>query len=300
MQGQQNIEFNFEDKGIDANNMPWYIFVLCDLPLSKLSIEATLQKRFYDSDDLKIIIDGDIKRNNLGGKFKFWYLVSSFFSDKRKFIEFEENLDIGIHYFEIWRDKMPILHNVKLELSYIETDSEKRAYKLIESYADVIKDIGKIFKIDPIIIAAVIYQEQSKNVNFVDTLTDYIGGILGINTSIGIGQVRVEIAKSLEKHYPDLNPFNKEDNFANSNLVRVERIKDPLTNIRYVAAKLDFSLKRWDLAGFSIKDKIDVIGTLYNIEDIDEPIKPHANPKPNDFGIGVNKNYNKVKKILGL
>lgn len=40
--------------------------------------------------------------------------------------------------------------------------------------------------------------------------------------------------------------------------------------------------------------------TLYNIEDVDDAKEPHSNPQPNDFGRGVEKNYNNVKKMLGI
>ena len=52
--------------------------------------------------------------------------------------------------------------------------------------------------IDSKLIAAVIYTEQANNMNFLDVLTDGIGGFYGIDTSIGIGQVKVSTAKLLE------------------------------------------------------------------------------------------------------
>jgi hypothetical protein len=43
-----------------------------------------------------------------------------------------------------------------------------------------------------------------------------------------------------------------------------------------------------------------IIGTLYNIEDINNPVEPHDNPQPNNFGIGSERNYPKVKDLLAL
>ena len=307
--GIQDAEFKIEEKGEDGNNVPWYTFVLMNLPLSELSINATVDKRFFDSDDIKIIVNGKIKKNIKGGKYKFWYLAGGLFgllkwikkgASQMEEANFNEFLDIGVHYIEFWRDRMPTLHKVGLSLRYTETKAEKRATNLIKNYAPAIKDVAREFKVDPVIVASVIYQEQATNVNFIDKLTDYIGGLLGINTSIGIGQVRIDTAKALEKYYPNLNPFYKERGFANSNIVRVERLKDPLTNIRYVAAKIKFSQAGWAQAGFDIQNKPEILGTLYNIEDVFIPVKPHASPKANDFGKGVKNNYNKIKKILGL
>ncbi len=307
--GIQDVEFQIKENGEDGNNVPWYTFVLINLPLSKLSADITVQKRFFDSDDVKIIVNGKIKKNIKGGKYKFWYLAGGLLNwitwmkkgkSQIKKVSFNEFLDTGVHYIEFFRDRMPILHKVELSLRYTETKAEKRASNLIQNYTPIIKDAAREFKVDPVITAAVIYQEQSTNVNFIDKLTDYIGGLLGVNTSIGIGQVRINTAKSLEEYYSDLNPLYKEKGFVNSNIVRVERLKDPLTNIRYVAAKIKISINRWKEAGCNIENKPDIIGTLYNIEDVSKPIKPHANPKANEFGKGVAKNYNKIKTLLNL
>lgn len=56
----------------------------------------------------------------------------------------------------------------------------------------------------------------------------------------------------------------------------------------------------WRKAGFDIIGKPEILGTLYNIEDIARPVKPHPNPRSNEFGKGVKRNYNKVKILLGL
>lgn len=170
----------------------------------------------------------------------------------------------------------------------------------MQDYASIIKYTAKEFDVDPVIVGAVVYQEQAENVNFVDTLTDYIGGLLHLNTSIGIGQVRIKTAEYLERHYPELDPCQENSSFIDYNTARVEWLKDPLTNIRYVAAKIYFSQKRWEEAGFDIKDRSEILGTLYNIEDVANPINPHDNPEANEFGKGVKKNYKKIKKLLSL
>ena len=38
----------------------------------------------------------------------------------------------------------------------------------------------------------------------------------------------------------------------------------------------------------------------FNIENIDNPIEPKIDAKPNNFGKGVKENYSRVKKLLGL
>jgi len=306
LSGEQDIELKLEEVAEDGNNAPWHTFVLVDLPLRCLSVEITIKKQFFDSDDVKIIVDGKIKRNIRTGKYKYWYFVGGMLrwlvrfkegQSKKEKISLNEYLDTGIHYIEFFSDRMPILHKVGFNLRYTETKAEKRAASILQNYASEIKDASREFKVNYVIVGSVIYQEQAKNVNFVDTLTDYIGGLLYINTSIGIGQVRVKTAESLEKYYSELCPYPE---IIEDNMVRVERLKNPLTNIRYVAAKIKFSQERWGAAGFNIDKNSDILGTLYNIEDVDSPIEPHDNPESNGFGKGVAKNYSKVKKLLDI
>lgn len=310
LSGKQDVELVIDEKTEDCNNFPWYSFVLVDLPLNYLSVDFMIEKRFRDSDDVKIIIDGIITKSIFNGKFKYWYLIGGllklFFREQRgekkeMNINLSPKLDSGMHYIEFWADRMPTFCKIKLSFQYAENKSSVRAANLIGTYAPTIKDVSKEFKVDPIIIGAVIYQEQSTNVNFIDTLTDYVGGLLHINTSIGIGQVRVQTAKLLEDIYPTLNPLDKKnDPWADSNTVRVERLKDPWTNIRYVAAKIKFDQDRWNNAGLDLKDRPEILGTLYNIENINNPIEPSTGAESNNFGIGVKENYGKVKKLLGL
>lgn len=302
--GKQDLEIEIENKAEDGNRRPWITFVLIDLPLKYLVADIVTKWRFRDSDDVKLIVDNKIQKNNFSIFYRNWLWAGSvfkeFFQKENQIKNVETNLLQGIHYIEFWADRMPVLRQIKFNLSYTETKAEIRAGNLIRNYIPIIKYAANEFEIDPVIVGAVIYQEQATNVNFIDTLTDYIGGLLHLNTSIGIGQVRVKTAEQLEKYYPNLDPYRQNSLFVDYNMVRVERLKDPLINIKYVAAKIHFSQERWEKAGFDINDRPEILGTLYNIEDVFSPVKPHANPEPNEFGKGVKENYKKVEKLLEL
>lgn len=307
LHGQQHVSLELERQAEDGDRKPWYTFVFIDLPIEYFSTEITIRRRLQDSDDVKIIVDGDTKKASVSGKFSFWYLIGALLPwtakapvSKKIKIEFNEQLDNGIHYIELHADRMPILHRIEFLLKHHETKSEARAVKLIQSYRQLIKYAAREFATDPVAVGAVIYQEQATNVNFIDTLTDSIGGLLHLNTSIGIGQVRVNTARDLEKLYPELYPGKDSPPATNDTFIRVERLKDPYTNIRYVAAKLHFSETRWKNHGFGITDKPEILGTLYNIENVGNPIEPHTNPQTNDFGAGVKENYERVRRLLGL
>jgi len=165
-----------------------------------------------------LIIDNKIQKNQFSLFYRNWLWSGSIFKKllqretQTKIIE--SNLSQGVHYVEFWADRMPLLHKVRLNLKYTETKAEIRANNLIKNYASLIKFTAKEFAVDSVMVGAVVYQEQATNVNFIDTLTDYI------------------------------------------------------------------------------------VGTLYNIEDVDNPVIPHASPDANDFGRGVEKNYEKVRKLL--
>jgi len=163
----QNVKhsvFNINERAEDGDRRPWYTFALINLPLKHLFVEATVQKRFWDSDDVKIIIDGKIKRNIKGGKHKFWYFVGGILlwiiwrivgKNKRIKAEFDELLASDIHYIEVHADKMPILHNVEVDFG------EEIEVKRIPTVGDP-KWTGK-FEDDTeeILLARVIYGEAS-------------------------------------------------------------------------------------------------------------------------------------------
>ena len=309
LSGKQIVTFPIEKQAEEGDRRPWFTFVLIDLPLKIFSAEVTIERRLRDSDDLKILIDGIVKKNARGGKFLLWYLVGNFLhwlakgsmGERKRFtVTFEESLDNGVHYIELYADRTPILHQAIFHLAYHETDAEQRAGNIIKTYQPLILSTAKEFHLDPVMVGAVIFQEQANNFNFIDALADYIGGLLHLNTSIGVGQVRVNTARELEKIYPSLDPGVEESWPGEETFVRVERLKDQLTNIRFSAAKLFFSRTRWMQAGFNIEGRPEVLGTLYNIEEVARPITPHAHPEANDFGKGVQENYDKVEALLGL
>lgn len=95
---------------------------------------------------------------------------------------------------------------LQLQYSPKETgEGEKREYEYeseagnkIKNNAQNIIDAANHYGVDPRIVAGVIYAEQSINVNFKDTLTNWLA-FYGVNTSVGLGQVRMSIANSLEE-----------------------------------------------------------------------------------------------------
>lgn len=299
----KKVKINQDIQAEDGDRRPWLTFILDNLPLRSIKSKITYSRRKQDSDDVKIKIDGEIQTEPTSKiKHFFWKFAGSKlsweFPTKTKTKRFWPWLPQGLHYIEFYADRMPTMRKLALNLKYTKIRTEKTADRIIQNYAPVIKDTAMEFNVDPVVVAAVIYQEQATNVNFIDTLRDYIGALLYINTSIGIGQIRVKTAELLEKYYPNLKSHYKEDSFTNTNIARIGRLRNPLINVRYVAAKINFTQERWAKAGLDIQNRPEILGTLYNIEDVEKPIEPHPNPKANEFGNGVKNNYDRIKKLL--
>ncbi|MEK7611240.1 MAG: hypothetical protein AAB486_02565 [Patescibacteria group bacterium] len=123
----------------DGDRRPWLAFILDNIPLAALTVNAIVKKRYRDSDDLKIVVDGEVKTNfrELKEKpkeslprewfYRFWYFAGSLLLNKQTTASFRTNLPQGLHYVEIYADRMPYVDYVELDLS--ETAGKIREYK---------------------------------------------------------------------------------------------------------------------------------------------------------------------------
>ncbi|MDP3043229.1 MAG: hypothetical protein Q8N21_02415 [bacterium] len=63
-----------EEQAQDGNRRPWITLALIDLPLNLIDASVKCEKRFLDSDDVKLIIDGQTRKNTQSGQWgKNWY-----------------------------------------------------------------------------------------------------------------------------------------------------------------------------------------------------------------------------------
>ena len=112
----------------ENDRRPWQMIALINLPLKSISLDATAEWRWRDSDDLKLIVDGVVKPNPswLAILRKDWLLSGSLLKWLRKsqqqHFAFEENLPVGIHYIELWTDRQPRVHVLKLDLGEVAED----------------------------------------------------------------------------------------------------------------------------------------------------------------------------------
>lgn len=190
------------------------------------------------------------------------------------------------------------------------------ASDIIRRNATAIKNAGKYYGVNPAIIAACIYTEQITNVDIIDALTDVPAYFL--DTSIGIGQVKVSTARMLEDEgYIAKTEYLAMSIAMNDILIiwstpgyskgtaiarnREEAIAKRLTveseNVNYVAAYLKYFQDRWKDVYPEIDGRTAILATLFNQ---DEVRPPHANPVPSPFGEDAKKEYDYMRQLLGL
>ena len=227
--------------------------------------------------------------------------------DKVKYINSEENL-VNSNAF-LYCKNNPI--NYKDAYGYSEYSAkEEKAFEIIGTYAVTILEEAEYFEVDPFVVAGVIFAEQSLNVNFIDTITDFTAK-LGVNTSVGIGQVRLKTAQLVEEktkitkitqvgtklgilkvwNVPGVGEVTGSKNYATA-----RRLENDEQNIKYVAAYISYLQKYWYDAGYNISGKPEILATLYNIGEG----SPKSNPQPNDFGKYVGENYDVIAEFIVL
>lgn len=201
------------------------------------------------------------------------------------------------------------------QVKWQELSKNKKYEEIILKNKDNILSAAKKYNIDPKILAACIYVEQSKNVDSKDYGIDYIAGEVGFDTSLGVSQIKLSTAKLMEdKGYIDIKDGDYEgftDVNTGDNKRLINRLSDDEINIVYAAAYLRYMLDEWEPLAPQVSSP-ELLGSLYNLGHIDQgdgplgyifgignkPRLPHDNPKPNPFGNSVKEQYNRMGELL--
>ena len=72
-----HVAFGLNQQAEDGNNKPWLTFVLRDLGLKSLTVKAQARWRFSDGDDIKVIVDDNIKKNKSSILHRNWIFASN-------------------------------------------------------------------------------------------------------------------------------------------------------------------------------------------------------------------------------
>jgi len=214
----ENSEINYVPKENnppqDGNRRQWITIILVNIPLDNLNIIASADKKEFDDEDIKLIIDGKTIINNDTRWHKNWYWCGRILKGQEK--EFNEKLNFSkeLHYVELWADKTPSISNIKINIGNF--DNKKTSDDIIRQIQSLYKEIdqtiefskipvpvenfnkydGEIkvasseFNVEPALLKATIAQESSFG-NAIDHDDRYIGesGLMGLEKKNSIVQL---------------------------------------------------------------------------------------------------------------
>lgn len=148
-----NIKLNLNQQAQNGNRRPWITLALIDLPLRILDASIKCEKRFLDSDDVKLIINGKTIENKNSSRWgKNWYWqgrkIQGGTIDERFYLDLEKSN----HYIEFWADRMPTIESIGilLETKNIQ-DEQKKVLGKIALYKDMVSVDYVNFRSDPVI-----------------------------------------------------------------------------------------------------------------------------------------------------
>ena len=179
-----------------------------------------------------------------------------------------------------------------------------KASQVIVNNKGNITSSGSSFGVNPQVLASAIFTEQHYNVNWEDYATDYWGGLFGLDTSIGVAQVKISTAMFVEdKGYMPLTLaidmlYAPMPDYISREYQMIHKLLNNATNINYAAAYLRYFQDTWVGAYPNIANDPGILGTLYNRGH--QTTSPNSSPGTNWFGNYVNQHYNAMGYLLGL
>lgn len=111
-------ELRLDVRAEDEDRRRWYVFRLLQLPIANIQLDASVMWHFWDGDNIKLVIDGQIVQNSASKLWKNWLFSARPWN---KFVAKRENktlvcsLPLGNHSIELWSDKTPILHSIRFD-----------------------------------------------------------------------------------------------------------------------------------------------------------------------------------------
>jgi len=105
----------------DGNRRQWMTIALVNLLIKNLNIKAVVKKypKNEDDDDIKLIIDGNIQKNETDKSHKNWFWCGRVLDGQEKEFNQELTLTKGLHYIELWADRMPEIKSIKILMNEV-------------------------------------------------------------------------------------------------------------------------------------------------------------------------------------
>lgn len=141
-----DLKLDLQVQAKDGNRRSWISLVLVDLPLRIFDVRVKCEKRKWDSDDVKLIIDGEIQKNEKSKWWgRNWLWQGRQLNGKIEERRFYFNLEELTHYIEFWADRMPIVNNIWLYLGIKQEDKKEEKQIMPKTSDDIIKLIDKLY-----------------------------------------------------------------------------------------------------------------------------------------------------------
>jgi len=141
------------------------------------------------------------------------------------------------------------------------------AYKFLEENKQRIIDYSKKFNVPVDLIAATLCSENAERKKYQD-LADVVGKFLGMNVSLGGGQVRISTAAYLDGFIKDMSEYRELDSKIKKDLM--DKLETSEGTIEYIAKNLAYLMNRANrFKGWNIDDILSdprylgIIGTEY-------------------------------------
>lgn len=194
------------------------------------------------------------------------------------------------------------LENIKADYrDYLIVDVIPRKTKTqvihhLNIHKEIILEAANNQTIDPLTLAAILVDEYLRM--GLDDWFDW-AAIIGIETTVGIGQVSLETARGLiNKGLYNPNPkdekLQSETIDKTSNVHLYSYLKEPVHSANLSAAKIRYDIYRWK-PYVDVSNRPEILGTLYSQGDI--PV--HANPEPdNNRGIQIGTEFYQIEKTV--
>ncbi len=252
-----NLIIDLNETAEKAGARPWLTVVLVDVGLVSFKVSASFKWRFPDGDDLKVVVDGEIKKNNLSLLHKNWIFASSvlktLFGKGNAEKTFSEALSPGgLHYLEFWADESPTINSLGLELKT--SDS-----KIIKQYKNGVRGEnynrfdGEIFEVVNNWNRQFLDQEDPPPLpldpNLIKAVA-YIESRLGFGTSPTGQPAYPDVLQVADKNNPAIHTL-KNDGWTDPNTGKIARefewVNGQTTVLEYKDAKVDEPVEslRW-------------------------------------------------------
>lgn len=115
-----------------GNRRPWSNFILIDLALDSLKIQASADQKHRDDDDLQLKINGERQVNDTPKSHKYWYWCGRVLKGQSRTLDKELNLPTGLHYIELWADNEPVITRAEF------TSLKKELVGRVALYRDIV------------------------------------------------------------------------------------------------------------------------------------------------------------------